>query len=41
MQQTHLSCVRLPYSGLGLCGWCRSVHVLTYDEMVRPAAQAG
>jgi len=30
-----------PYSGPALCGWCRSVHVLTYDEMVRPAAQAG
>jgi hypothetical protein len=30
-----------PYSGPGLCGWCRSVHMLTYDEMVRPATQAG
>ena len=30
-----------PYSGPALCGWCRSVHVLTYDEMVRPASQAG
>ncbi len=30
-----------PYSGPSLCGWCRSVHVMTYDEMVRAAARAG
>ncbi len=30
-----------PYAGPALCGWCRFVQVLTYDEIVRPAAQAG
>ena len=29
-----------PYSGLGLCSWCRSVRVLTCDEMVGPANPA-
>jgi hypothetical protein len=28
-----------PYAGPGLCSWCSSVHVLTFEEMVRPATQ--
>ena len=30
-----------PYSGPGLCSWCRSVQVLTYDAIVRVDGLSG